>query len=109
MPATPSRRGAVVIMTVAVCAFTAAAVSQVWTRLKAIEYGYKISQATKTQAELLEVNRRLRIEVALLKSPARIIQIATSELEMQHPRPEQIRRVRLGQAASPALLARGGR
>ena len=91
----PRRRAVVVIMMVAMVLIAAAAVSHVWTRLRAIEYGYKISKATRRNAKLVEVNRRLRIEVALLKNPARIGRMATDELGMQHPQPEQIRRLRL--------------
>lgn len=91
----PPRRGAVVLMLLAMVIVSGLAISHVWTRLRAFEYGYKISKAAKRRARLLEINRRLRIEVALLKSPARISRIATEELGLQPPKPEQIRRLSL--------------
>lgn len=91
----PRRRGVVVVLLLALAVVTSALISQVWTRLKKIEYGYKISKASKENSGLLEINRRLRIEVALLKRPARIHRYATEELGMTAPRPEQIRRLRV--------------
>jgi cell division protein FtsL len=74
---------------------TAAAVSQIWTRLRVIEYGYKISAASKEHTRLVELNRQLRIEIALLKRPERIMRLAKEQLGMQAPQPEQIRRLPL--------------
>jgi cell division protein FtsL len=105
----PRRRGIVALLLVALVMATAAAISQVWTRLKAIEYGYKISEASKEHARLQQINRRLRVEVALLKSPARITRIATEELGMHPPRPEQIRRLRKGAHIPKASVARADR
>lgn len=102
----PSRRGMVIALVVAAVLITAGAASHVWSRLKVIEYGYQISKASRRQTELLEVNRRLRIEVALLKNPDRVARIAAQELGMQHPQPEQIRRLRLGSKPDGEHLAR---
>jgi cell division protein FtsL len=82
---------------------TAAAISRVWTRLKVIEYGYQITEATKRRSKLEDQNRRLEIEVALLKRPERITRLAR-EMGLQPVRPEQMRR--LGTSASRTALAR---
>jgi hypothetical protein len=84
-------------MTIAV----SAAICQVWTRLRAIEYGYRLSEATRRQAKLIETNRKLRLEVALLTSPQRIGR-EVADLELQPPRPEQIRRLRYGAGPKPS-------
>ena len=89
-----------VVLLLALAVVTSALISQIWTRLKKIEYGYKISKASKENAGLLEINRRLRIEVALLKRPARIHRYATEELGMSAPRPDQIRRLRVRAAGA---------
>ena len=86
--------------------FVGAAISQVWTRMRAIQYGYKISEASKRKQKLLEINRRLRVEAALLKSPARVARIAADELGMHHPQPDQIRKLRLGRARHLARVSR---
>lgn len=101
----PRRRGVVLLLLLVMVVATAASVSQVWTRLKAIDYGYRISKASKEHVKLREINRRLRIEVALLKRPGRIARIAREELGLREPYPEQVRRLRLGtgRSSSPAL------
>ena len=91
----PSRRSAVWLMIIFTALACAAAISQVWIRLQAIDYGYKISEASKKNAKLKEINRRLRLEVALLKNPARIARIAAEQYDLHPPRPEQVRRIRL--------------
>jgi cell division protein FtsL len=107
LPPAP-RRTVVLVMLGALIVVSALAISHVWTRLKAIEYGYKISKANKQRAELVETNRRLRIEVALLKSPERIARIATEELGLQHPLPDQIRRLWPRGMRPPERVARAG-
>jgi len=92
-PAEP-RRGFVLLLGVCFLCAATAAICQVWTRMRAIEYGYKLSKATKRHAELLELNRRLRLEVAVLTSPSRIARVASEELGLRPPTPEQIRRLR---------------
>jgi cell division protein FtsL len=89
----PSRRGLVALMVLGMAVACSAAATQVWTRLRVIDYGYQLSQASKENVRLKESNRRLRLELALLKSPSRIAQIATVELGLHPPTPEQIRRL----------------
>jgi cell division protein FtsL len=60
------------------------------TRVLVINLGYELSDAMERHWKLVQINRKLRIEVALLKSPARIERIAREELEMGKPHPEQI-------------------
>lgn len=94
-PASPRRR-LVVLLLLATLIGGSAAVCRVWTRLRAIHYGYRISEATRQQVQLLEANRKLRLEVALLASPRQIAK-AVEELGLRPPAPEQIRRLRWGQ------------
>lgn len=84
-----------------------AAVCQIWTRLQVIDYGYKLSKANREHRRLRELNRKLRIEYALLKNPAQISHTARTKLGMHPPRPEQIRRIRgARRAAKQPKLAR---
>ncbi len=112
MPAPRTGKTAVVaIMLVAFVVGISAAVSQVWTRLQVIDYGYKLSRVNKENARLLEANRRLRIEYALLKNPSHIATVARKELGMKPPAPEQVRRLRGSRRKKKAtkLAARGKR
>ncbi len=62
----------------------------VWSRIQVIRLGYEISSALKEEKALTEVNKRLRLEIATLKSYARIEKFAVEELRMVKPKPEQV-------------------
>ncbi len=62
----------------------------VWTRIQVIHLGYEISNALKEGKALTEANKRMRLEVATLKSYARIEKIAVEELKMVKPKPDQV-------------------
>ena len=89
----PRRRGMVALMLVALVVICSAASVQVWTRLRSINSGYKLSEVTAEQARLQETNRQLKIELALLKNPARIKAFAARKLGMAPPKPHQVRRL----------------
>ena len=100
----PRLSGWVALLLVTAAVVTGAAIAQVWTHLQVIQYGYKISTSSKQRAALLETNRRLRIEVALLKNPARVAKLA-AHYGLRPAEPEQLRRVRLGQPATKPARA----
>jgi cell division protein FtsL len=62
----------------------------VWSRIQVIQLGYEISSALKEERALAEANKRLRLEIATLKSYARIEKIAVEELRMAKPKPDQV-------------------
>jgi len=62
----------------------------VWSRIQVIQLGYEISNAQKEERVLTEANKKLRVEIATLKSYARIEKLAVEELKMAKPRPEQV-------------------
>ena len=62
----------------------------VWSRIQVIQLGYEISNALKEGRALVETNKKLRIEIATLKSYARIERIAVEELKMSKPKPDQV-------------------
>jgi len=83
----------VILMLVLLAIVGGAAGSQVWTRLRALDSGYKLTEVNAEHRRLLEVNRQLKIELTLLKNPARIKRIATRKLGMSPPRPHQVRKL----------------
>ena len=89
----PRRRGKVILMLVLMVAVCAGASVQVWTRLRSVTSGYKLSEVTAEHARLQEINRQLKIELALLKNPARIKAWARSKYGMTPPKPHQVRRL----------------
>ena len=62
----------------------------VWSRLEVVQIGYEISRADKVYQDLIKENQCLRVEVASLKSPSRIEEIAKNRLGFINPRHEQI-------------------
>jgi cell division protein FtsL len=62
----------------------------VWSRIEVIQLGYGISNAMKEGRGHAEANKKLRLEIATLKSYARIEKIAVEELRMGKPKPDQV-------------------
>ena len=62
----------------------------VWSRIQVIQLGYAISNALKAERALAEESKKLRLEIATLKSYARIEKVAVEELGMAKPKPEQV-------------------
>jgi cell division protein FtsL len=62
----------------------------VWSRIQVIQLGYEISSVLKEEKALTEANKRLRLEIATLKSYGRIERFAVEELKMAKPKPEQV-------------------
>jgi cell division protein FtsL len=62
----------------------------VWSRIQVIQLGYEISNAMKEERTLTEGNKKLRLEIATLKSFSRIEKLALEELKMAKPKPEQV-------------------
>jgi len=60
-----------------------------WSRVQCMRLGYGISAAVEKQRELQLLQNNLKVELARLKSPDRIIKIATEQLGLIHPKPEQ--------------------
>src|SRR4030043_261886 len=61
----------------------------VWTRIQVIQLGYEISNVLKEERALTEANKKLRLEIATLKSYTRIEKLAVEDLKMAKPKPEQ--------------------
>lgn len=80
-----------VLVTVAVAAvFIACALFSVYAHHQVISLGYEISQANQEEQELLQTNKKLRLEVASLKSPGRIQGMALKDLGFTSPQKDQL-------------------
>lgn len=60
-----------------------------WVNLQLLTLQYEISQALETQKQLLEINRKLRVELSHLTSIARLEKLAES-YAMAPPTPGQV-------------------
>lgn len=57
----------------------------VWQHFELLQYGYRIEQLRQEYSRQQELNRHLRLEMAALRSPARIERVATGQLRMVMP------------------------
>ena len=85
-----SRKGNVLLFAVLLLLLIGGSLIYVWSRIQVIQAGYEISNALKAGRALAEESKRLRVEVATLKSYARIEKLATEELKMSKPKPDQV-------------------
>jgi len=79
-----------ILFTLLMLFFIGGSLFYVWSRIQVIRLGYEISNTMKEEKALTEANKRLRLEVATLKSYARIEKLAVEELRMAKPKPEQV-------------------
>ncbi len=79
-----------ILFTVLMLFFIGGSLFYVWSRIQVIQLGYEISNALKEERALTEANKKLRLEIATLKSYARIEKFAVEELRMAKPKPEQV-------------------
>lgn len=88
---TRRRRGSAVFATsLGVALLVCSMIFLVWSRFQVTKVGYQISRAKDEQKRLLHSNKELRIEGASLKSPGRIESIATGQLGLTNPEPQQM-------------------
>ena len=80
----------VLLFTILILFFIGGSLFYVWSRIRVIQLGYEISNALKEERALTEANKKLRLEIATLKSYARIEKFAVEELRMAKPKPEQV-------------------
>jgi cell division protein FtsL len=62
----------------------------VWLNVQTVSLSYDIAKAQKQKQELLEINKKLRIQLANLKSPERIESVALTKLGLRPPEKGQI-------------------
>lgn len=62
----------------------------VWCRNQVVKSGYEIGRENKANTELFQLNKKLKLEVATLKSPHYIERIARRDLGLTSPKPNQI-------------------
>lgn len=79
-----------ILFTLLLLFFIGGSLFYVWTRIQVIQFGYEISNALKEERALTEANKKLRLEIATLKSYARIEKLAVEDLKMAKPKPEQV-------------------
>jgi cell division protein FtsL len=69
---------------------TLVSIFHVWSRVEVIDLNLKISDSARLLKEEQQENKRLKVEVASLKAPARIETLAKGELGMALPTDQQV-------------------
>ena len=67
-----------------------AGISHVWVNFKRTQTGYELSQLKKEIASAEEYNRKLKLEIASIKSPKHLEDRAVKELGLRYPSPKQV-------------------
>ncbi len=80
----------VLLTIVLVFLFLGTGIGYVWSNFERTQIGYDISQLKKEELRLKETNRKLRLELAMLKSPQNLEVLATQKLGLRQPTSEQI-------------------
>lgn len=71
----------------------ACALFYIWSRVQIVNVGYEINRKAMLKEELLEQNRKLILEAAVLKSPVRLEELAKNDFQMKLPEKKQILQV----------------
>ncbi len=70
--------------------FVACSLFYVWSHHQILSLAYDTSEAAREEQALLKENKKLRLELAALKSPGRIERVASQELGLVTPQKEQL-------------------
>ena len=70
--------------------FMGSSIGYVWSNFERTQIGYDLSQLKKEEMRLREINRKLRLDLAIQKSTKNLEAIAMQKLGLRQPSPEQI-------------------
>jgi cell division protein FtsL len=79
-----------------------------WQNFELVRHSYEMERMQQQRAAEEEINRHLRLEIESLRSPTRIERIATEQLRLVEPGPEQsivIERVPTPAPAAKSIVA----
>lgn len=89
-PARGMDRSLVFVTLMVAVVFIACALFSVWAHHQVLALSYEISRANREEQELLQLNKRLRLDLAALKSPSRIEGVALRDLGFVNPQKDQL-------------------
>lgn len=70
--------------------FIAELFSYTWCRVQCVRIGYEITKEINNNQRIITLQNKLKIELARLKSPERLAEIASRKLNLTRPTPKQI-------------------
>ena len=87
---TPHRLDMFKFLMVCMILFTIVSVFHVWSRFKLVDLNLQISDSSRQLKETEQEQKRLKLEIASLRTPSRIESIAKGELGMALPNKQQV-------------------
>jgi cell division protein FtsL len=84
-----TRRQVIITLMMLIC-FMGTGIGYVWSNFERTQIGYNVSQLKKEEMRLQEINQKLKLELATLKSPQNLERLAVQQLGLSPPKPEQI-------------------
>ena len=84
-----TRRQVIITLMMLIC-FMGTGIGYVWSNFERTQIGYDHSQLKKEEMRLEEINQKLKLELATLKSPQNLERLAIQKLGLGSPKPEQI-------------------
>ncbi|HIC84962.1 MAG TPA: hypothetical protein EYP06_01510 [Desulfobacterales bacterium] len=70
--------------------FMGSGIGFVWSNFESTQRGYDIAQLKERERKLRDLNRKLKLELAYLRSPQNLETVAIKRLGLVQPRAEQI-------------------
>ena len=80
---------AAVAMVVAFALPVGAGLFRVWVHQSAVQMGYRLSEEARRRTKLLDLSRKLELELAAARSPDRLVRLAR-ELGLERPGPDRV-------------------
>ena len=80
----------VIIWFIVMAVFIAELLIYTWSRVQCVKVGYEISNENNKNRNLINLQNNLKVELARLKSPERLADIARNQLGLKTPTPEQM-------------------
>jgi cell division protein FtsL len=62
----------------------------VWCQTQVVNLGYRLSEAHRQHTKLVDENKKLHLELARLRAPERVEQVALHQLGLKHPSKDQV-------------------
>ncbi|MBA4392402.1 MAG: cell division protein FtsL [Desulfobacca sp.] len=82
--------GPIKLLIILLAFFVPGVLVYIWLHVQTVNFSYDIAKTQKQKRELSEMNKKLRIQLANLKSPERIERIALTQLGLKPPEKGQI-------------------
>ncbi len=82
-------RKQILLTTLMLILLMGSSISHVWSNFEMTQRGYDISQLKSEERKLMDINRKLRLDLAILKSPQKL-EAHARKLGLRQPTPEQV-------------------